>query len=463
MCRTGKYRELLFALAVSLPLMISGCITITTSDSSNEGSGFLTSNQQAALQGVQQALTVADVRNSFLFKSADIFYPDGMPQDPSQLPVLDANQLHILEEFISTASDRVADDTHRFQDVLKEIYGPTLVPTRVKRIALEQGDVVEARVDVDGTLYVSTNVVQAIYRGVLLDSLEQDQEAPKDAAARQQEEAAAFQAFDEMRKHLKSMSLAAPVNEIEYGLQGAEQTTGGAEDKIMGAAFNALAGELNDYLFIQRSKALSGAFFDAMVFVAGHELGHLELGHLPLKPVADICAEIGQHELDADRFSSILLALDQYADLTYNVQNDQDGIGWTINEPRDVSPGYEPFFKYAYGIAGFDDLRRPGDCVPPSADERGKRAAAQYGMATEVLNGAAFDRFLLGPWWMRLFGLHYSDEVSADPEKEFEEQYHEMGEPVENIKPDVHLNYSPDDLAAAKDELKSLFFYKFDP
>ena len=104
------------------------------------------------------------MEKSFLFRSTDMFYPDGVPDDPDALPELDKKQVkqiaEVLELFLKGVeqahSNHHEDLSYMFQRDLKESFNANLV-------VVNEGAPI-SQVDPSGEITIDVKIAQAFYR-----------------------------------------------------------------------------------------------------------------------------------------------------------------------------------------------------------------------------------------------------------------------------------------------------------
>jgi hypothetical protein len=337
----------------------------------------LIENRAYIADSAERPLTVADARGTFLLKSSHVFYPRGIPIDPSQIPDLTDTELAGIEHMLDTELRRITATQSQHRAFLAAQF-PGFDDRRAKaQIEIENQRLAVAATEQSGRMFVDAKVVQAIYRAALLSVLvDEDLKGSKE-----ERERSAFGKFAEFSQNVEGMSPVLPLNDARGFLSAARHAKGTLEDRMDEGLRGVLQARLQDMLVVEQSQRLEGSFLGAIDFLLAHETAHLVLGHFPL---TTDCNGARDREFEADRYAVLLNGLSHF---------DRPPVFRAnillISTPPD---NYETFFRFAYGLAGFDTLLSPlHECSYPRSDLREKALHPFASMIGDVVERAKWD------------------------------------------------------------------------
>jgi len=305
--------------------------------------------------------------NSFLFRSADIFYPDGPPTDPDRLPDLKPQQVGEIEAIFAATVDGLKKLHVQQRDALSGVFEYS-VPANLKtQFTLTNTGQPYARIDPKGDILIDVKVAQAIYRTALLAGLK--------------DEGVGDLRFMDWDKENLGKRATTEAEHIEQFLMLKQKVVALPGRTMIGD----FAGMFKDDSFkggwheMARlgmiSVTVERHYFGPIQFLLAHELGHSALGHLEKrKSIADDdCEALQDMELEADAYASFLLssAMAKSGLLGF------DFFGIDFFGIKD-SIGFEDFFKYTYELSGFERTTGAQTCGHPPIGDRLKVVEAIY-------------------------------------------------------------------------------------
>ena len=326
-------------------------------------------NREYIAGNLKRPMKVSQAKKTFLLESSDIFYPNGLPADPSALPDLSQNELNKLERLLERVSKRVSRTLKKHKNfLLKHDAALNLNAARIRRITiLNQGQSVAAT-DQEGTIYLDAKVIQSIYRSTLLAVLTSEgannsffsiffgREPELDDLENMDPESRAFAKFQAFKNKLEGLSSVLLLSDIGAFTAGAGSDTltkeAGFSDRFLSGAQSLFEQRMKDARLMSQSRALERAFMGSVEFLVAHEVSHIALNHFPLS--AD-CEEAQYREIAADSQAVLINTLTQFdlaPQLTYRSNNEGGynvkGAFWSPTSSHLL------FFTYAYDFAEFD-------------------------------------------------------------------------------------------------------------
>jgi hypothetical protein len=348
----------------------------------------LSRNRDYICESLRRPLTVAAARGTFLLKSSRLFYPNGIPGDPSLLPDLMPPELAEIERMLASVLSHVhTTQTRHATLLLRHFPGADLRRAAVELQPILNQGVAVAGTESSGRMFFDAKVVQAIYRSALLAVLVEDE---RDTPAGERE-SIAFRKFAEFSKKLDAMSPIMPLSTAAGFAEGVKQTQGKNPSDVI---FAGLAGSVESYLsdtqVLLQSHELEQKFLGASEFMLAHENAHLVLGHFP---ASTECDEARGRELTADSYAVLLNTLANFDGITEGSGLPKQCGGSLLAfmaALRDSGADYyHSFFTYAYDLAGFDRAMAslPGCDYPPTS-EREERAELFASIVSRTLDDA---------------------------------------------------------------------------
>ena len=300
--------------------------------------------------------------NSFLFRSADIFYPDGPPADPDRLPDLKPQQVREIEAIFAATVDGLKKLHTQQKDALSGVFEYPVPDSLKTRFTLTNTGQPYARIDPKGDITIDVKVAQAIYRTALLSGLKDESVGgfrfmdwdKENLGKRATTEAEHIEQF----LRLKQRVVALPGRTMIGDFAGILKDDG----------FKGGWHEMADIGMI--SVTVERHYFGPIQFLLAHELGHSALGHLEKrKSIADDnCEALQDMELEADAYASFLLS---------SAMAKSGLLGFDFFGIKD-SIGFEDFFKYTYELSGFEQTAGAKTCGHPPIGDRLKVVEAIY-------------------------------------------------------------------------------------
>ena len=373
--RHSRKRRAYLVLALVLIFSTSACIT-TTGQSSGE--------------------MKRDFQESYLYTSVKRFYPEGVPDDPSQIyPELDGKYLIPIEDELTELIQFISTAHKSKQSIISNTFKPLTKSDVEPIVQVRNTGRPDALSSPNGEITVDVRVLQGIFRGALLSPnlgksmvgflLGRSAKKPYDP----ERETA------EQRKEIQE--IVGIVNEVD-SLQGNYSVASDLWD--LSTSKSVVAEPWAKMMSIKvQSDDLQLAYAGAILFLVAHEYGHIVLGHhaeeeklrADYPPDAHgenslYCKRRRQFELDADAYAFLLMSPlfgDAPRFLTGRFKG-QEGYekyakiedlstGETLELNTDdlideqIGVAYKNFFQYGYKLSG---LSGAATCSYPSLDER---------------------------------------------------------------------------------------------
>jgi hypothetical protein len=265
-----------------------------------------------------------DLLDSFLFKSADVFYPEGRLPAPGEYPRLGPSQARDVEKTYVAVLEAVQRAHERHRDRLFATVGHPLGSASRIRARITNTGQANARLESNGDLSVDVRIAQAIYRATLIAGL---QDRSLTGAAFMSGETGPRSEDDLLREFL----------EMKKTVQETHgRTTLG--DLTSGADLDSPFSRMTKLSF--KSAGIEQHYVSQMYFVMAHEVGHQVLGHIDrLRSGGRLsCEEAREMEAEADAYGILLYAL----------ETPQESLPLMGS-----SSGFDDFFAYAYDLSGF--------------------------------------------------------------------------------------------------------------
>lgn len=345
----------------------------------------LIENRAYIADSAVRPLTVADTRGTFLMKSSRIFYPRGIPGDPGLIPDLTEAELTGIEHMLEVELTRVTATQSQHRGLLVAQF-PGFDDRRARvHLEIKNQRLAFAATEQSGRMFVDAKVIQAIYRAALLSILVGE----NFVGTKEERERLAFAKFAQFSQQLEGMSPVLPVSDARGFAKRAWQAKGTLLDRIENGLDGLLAARLHDMALVEQSQSLERSFLGAIDFLLSHETAHLVLGHFPL---ATDCEDARARELVADQYAVLLVGLARFDRLPLTMKQASNGWINLFGISAAIPDGYEPFFRFAYGLAGFDSVMGSvPECSYPPSDEREKALAPFASMIDGVMWEAKWD------------------------------------------------------------------------
>lgn len=317
------------------------------------------------VEGAGSGRMKKQLTQSFLYKSARMFYPQGVSGSPEDLPPLDRKAVASAEQSYQAILRAIGLRHARQHEHMSALFGRPLVARIDARVMVDDQlysrGLPLARMEADGTLLLSTKVAQSMYRTAILYGMSSsepggvrfmsgDIEMFGKRAESEREMIGQFNQMMDKAQGLKGRTL---VGDLVSGF---------GDDDLDGPWFQ--MAEL-----VQMSTEVENAYYAPISFMIAHELGHLALGHFATHPAAlggvdqDACR---RQETEADIYAFALTSTaPEYRHL---LSNGVAEMGDSI-----FRFGYEEFFRSAYDLARFappSGVQAAGQCSYDTAQQR---------------------------------------------------------------------------------------------
>lgn len=321
------------SIAASFALLAS-CITV-------ESSGTSSGQMKKAMEA------------SFLFKSADIFYPDGkIPDDPATLPQLEQKSVDLIQKTV----DSLIDQTLKSHRENAKLFGDRQFKMRVR---LQNEGAIAARIDETGELQLDAKIVQAIYRAAIVSAYRTEidltrvkNRVPFTAPLTAAEQGIAIAKLLEIRQQVRQTRGRSMVGDMASSM---------SDDGFDGSWFTMSK-------LAEQSDGAQSHYVFQLLFLVSHETGHMALGHHEESHAAGDCQAFRDNEKEADLYAAIQVAMQTRQLAVY------DMFGMMSPVPS-ASTGIEDFFGLAYTFSGFDSVPPPtGGCEYAPPHDRAKAA-----------------------------------------------------------------------------------------
>lgn len=449
------------AILACLVGALSGCTSTDVLEGALEEATPL---QRLIVKGSLEAITVANLRSSYLFQSAEIFYPEGIPSDPAELPPMSAEDLARLEKFLArslaTAERRYSSNVA----VLSQAIG-LADKTRKLNLSIVLADDPEpiAQTFAASEITISSRMVQALYRATLVQALQERllSEEDRKKLSAVEAERAALHAFEEIRHAMAELNPVSSVRQVQTLVTKTLQARGNTLDRIVIGAFETAAEEFDKLILLAASDSLKETFDDALLFVAWHEVGHVALGHFDnsqlhstLGTNEEACEKRRKAELDSDKFAVVLGALTTAGGHNPKFRETADDAIVSSDLPTNFA-GHEVFFQWVYTIAGLPESQ---SCQYPALPQRLAHARKLYSMSAEVLVNASIYNGLLHGWFLP---SEATEDISRDESEQFETEIANLIKDAKKQGADALLTEA--DVNGAKGMLRVLFMNKYQP
>jgi hypothetical protein len=305
------------------------------------------------------------ILKSWLFQSADLFYPHGAPGGDSPYPRLAARELAEVEE-TAQGHLRVISRLHE-KDVslLRELIGSS-VPSRVKGLVLLQNNgepVARSVVNNKGQLEVLLDV--RVLQANFVSSLVAVAKSPS-----------WFTEFDGRPRPLNATSDGELIAEfLKFKADVAAAPAANAFGDLRDTLGSLRSHEFKEtralglVKFAVQAQPIHNNYLGTLLFLMGHEVGHFILGHHRSGCAADRCEAFAAQEEDADAYATILLtrAYSPFGSMSSSIP---------LVATSDLI-GMDTFFNHAYERIGFKEQRTQAcPCAYPPLSERKTMAGA---------------------------------------------------------------------------------------
>lgn len=329
------------------------------------------------------------LQQSFLYESTNLFYPNGVPSNPDILPDLSEAQVRGPNGIQQRLDDRLTalrSYVGRNSKLLGDVFGQRIAVPEGFRLVVSDTRLPQAY-NTNGVITLDVKVVQAIYRGLLIDALSSE-------GSTKEQEAESLRAFFTLKQKVAEQSTLTSVEQFR-SLAESLRTSQSIPDAVFGAVTaaveaDAMRGALS---------GISSGYDETLDFLIAHELGHTLLNHEDLRTrmtKSEQVAFVPVKEYAADRLAvtlALLMGNEKLTPLTLSRHQAlgpdpllnpnvgptmfyQEGGIWYANQgafgcPTEIlnsASGHRVFFRRAYDIAGFDTQRRADEPYPTALD-----------------------------------------------------------------------------------------------
>ena len=335
------------------------------------------------------------LEDSYLLKSMDRFYPDGVPQDLSQVyPHLGHDEEKAMKEELDgliTALHRAHEEKYPFinavipeltKSLSKQFLGSATIAALLKQFSsnlkLTNHNSITAFTNREGHITLDIRVLQALFRGALLENFRENPENPMNPLG------LTFGSFMMSSKEFDpTFEPSNATKEQREAIMHLYQTV----QTIKETEGNFLVGDMMDAFsdnsksnwgimasISQRANILQAQYLGAVLFLLAHEHGHLALNHysrlqdLKSQSFEDerkfqdsFCLWRGYFEMEADVYALLILSPYTGKKAVFPMM-DLQGVG-------QHRTGYRNFFQYGYSLSGFEET--PGEiCSYPTKQQR---------------------------------------------------------------------------------------------
>lgn len=324
------------------------------------------------------------VSDSFLFQSAPIFYPNGVPAAAEDLPVLpSAQRAKIAQMYERTVSD-VRNAHAKYATSLSTVFGRPIALAIDVHVIITNSGKPAAHIESNGDLSIDTKVAQAIYRAALLAGLDKEDtffHARQGKPRSPKEQLEAISQFFELKRQLETAQTHGMVGDLYEASSMAFSEVRGRDSDMRKASWFSVTD------IAMKSQVAQNHYYGQMRFLIAHELGHSVLSHFTrIRTISPAdCGSIQALEFEADLYAAILYAVST-PELAIFEGGPMAGFGMDAGESDDPGmlglgalSGFEDFFTYSYDFSGF--MAQGGGstgCGYPDPDLRRKAVSAPY-------------------------------------------------------------------------------------
>ena len=338
--------------------------------------GTLTACVTMQVEGTSSAEMKRQMQGSFLFASADLFYPQGLPADPATLPDLGPAQIAELQKQVSAMLGSLRQANTRFAPALTDLFDTPVAAEPAVRVMVVNTGRPLARIAGNGEISLDAKVIQAMFRAALVATFETEIMLPRIKAGVPNAAAGVGDTEGQRVAVREMLALKARVGELE----GRSAVREAFADTDLRSAGEDGTGWFAMRSLLQRSEVALRSYTAQQIFLLGHELGHSVLGHHELGAGLD-CEALQGVERDADLYAAFMLAIATPDDAV------QDLFGMF---GRSLGEGLETMFEHTYEFAGFAAPGVAARCPPPDPAERKRIVREGY----DAVRSAQIDEIL---------------------------------------------------------------------
>jgi len=315
------------------------------------------------------------LESSFLFRSADIFFPGGRA-DPGAGWAGGAS-LGELDRSLNAYDDGVRAMHAANRELLSKVLEQALpADVRTRVTVLNTGKPV-AQVDGHGAISIDATVARSLFRTAVVAGvrdgglggfrfMDEDVKRFGKHAESEQDAIEQFLAVKRAVEQAKGRSIFGDMAEV---LRDDDDVGNGSWEKMTQLS--------------EMSAVVERHYSGPILFMLAHETGHVVLGHAErrrtMKP--GDCAGLRAMEDEADLYATLLLSLTLAR---------SGALGWG---DFDALTGFEDFFDLTYEMAGFDASGADAACTHPPVAQRLAHARETLAQVQDEVNDE-FDRAL---------------------------------------------------------------------
>lgn len=302
------------------------------------------------------------VLNSYLFKASDKFYPSVEEiTSADKFPKLNRKQVREIGKELRSLLTAVQKLHRQKYDYINKMFGGNALNDAEAKIAVTSRNVPICRVNPDNTIEIDVKIAQALFRGALLDYVDNSDPFFRDR----------FVNVSDIKKNDSDREQKI----IKKFIEKKEAIRRTAAHTCLGDMFSMVsADEFDDSSWFRLSNVtlssmeLMNWYAGASLFIIAHEYGHIVLKHkerlLEEESGSFDCQTRVNLELEADAYAVVLLT-----ELGGPIPLDIAGL--------DKLTGYDNFFRYVYQLGGFpEEESHSRECSYPGLDQRLMRAGA---------------------------------------------------------------------------------------
>lgn len=343
-CKQNNYLKIL--VIGLLAIIISSCVKVKVSGPSS--------------YEMKEALL-----ESYLFKSIKRFYPYGIDKNSKEIyPVLKKPQIAEIEK-----------EYKEYLSLLVGLHNEKLAKTKIGPISknidltVTNENLTMAHVDKHNHIVIDLKIVQALFRGTLIDSFKNRKDSSIGVLVDTSE-------VDQMDKNWEQELIGRLLERIKI----IENTP----SNIL--VIDMLNSTSTWFDFAEISSAsiyIQEGFLGVTLFLLAHELGHIAFDHVNK---IEVYEKAGNKKLCSFKYKAELIA-DAYAVILLSFFEE---LFFPFTDRSYSTAGYETFFRDTYNVAGF--TQNGYGCPYPSKDIRIKFARKVDNYMIEKRGIISFDR-----------------------------------------------------------------------
>lgn len=324
------------------------------------------------------------INDSLFYKSTKFFYPGDAPDNPRQIAQMTLADLVALESEFDARLKQVVGLHVGNREILAKVFGEAVAKKPVAKLQILNRNLAEAQTLADGEINIDVRVIHAMLQSSLLVAFEAEVSLQRIKTGKKIEKLTNFSPDEEklvvdhvlgMRKVLdqtRGQSIIGDLRRADLAERGKPSTE---------LDWFGMSSLLNDF-------NRAAVRYDVQSFyLLAHEVGHVVLDHFGEVPVVmpasedevmDECSLRRAKERAADYYATVLITLASAPQATADI------IPFEAFGSVPVFEGFDTFFEYAYGYAGFKTNTNASACNYPSPVERLASAQSTYKKIRDV-------------------------------------------------------------------------------